>query len=505
MRVVFDMLLVEQRTEAAFLSLCALLEKLMQLDGQDEYVIVTGHPEQYSVLSQRRDIQIYPVKLQARQGVLIQHQILLPGALHHIRPHVLHVLGGIAPIGWSGPLVLSLYEASPKDFSQENTILYSYLQVMLCESARRASTILSKEESTCFACSICCSSDAVRVQVLSDRTPGEQIKEIYQSVVSETSLRNEKHVLPLREDVLPHVSVIMPVTRLAQAYKTLQTLQKQIYGGRYEVLVVGTQVEQFASQQWVQVIQVPQFCGPGRARNLGAAQAEGDLLLFIDDDILVQDDWITRHMQAHRQDGRIGLVGARIVGATNKLFARCVDYTNFGEYQSSRSRKGVVASASMSIPAALFRQLGGFDETLLSSEDIDLCYRVQQQGYQTYYQPEIVVQHDHRRTTMGEFLRYNYLHGCASGLTVKQRYPQSTMRHQLLLFIRYPPLFFLLIPCLAAGATLRIVRLNIRERPSILLYVPFILLGKCAFEFGVFVVLCKQYMYGKEKSDAERV
>lgn len=42
----------------------------------------------------------------------------------------------------------------------------------------------------------------------------------------------------------------------------------------------------------------------GQARNLGIARAVGDVVIFVDDDVLVRPDFVERHLEAHRESGR---------------------------------------------------------------------------------------------------------------------------------------------------------------------------------------------------------
>ncbi len=299
-----------------------------------------------------------------------------------------------------------------------------------------------------------------------------------------------QHVPP---DAYPEVSIIIPATRVILAEQTLQTLSQQQYDGRIETIVVGPPAEDLA-QRWLVIALPPQQPGqsysPAQARNLGAAHATGEILLFLDDDMLVTKDWVLRNVQELQQPG-IGVVGARMPGLTKDFFARCVDFTHCGHYQHGYFEDRAVGSGSMGIHASIFHRLGGFDESLHANEDIDLCYRVQTLGYRTVYQPEIVALHNHSYNTLSTLLRYNYRHGLASGLTTKIRHRNSTLKHHLFYRIRAPLFFLLLLPLVALAASIRIVYLNVAERWSVLCYAPFILLGKLAYEYGVFVRLLK--------------
>ncbi len=148
----------------------------------------------------------------------------------------------------------------------------------------------------------------------------------------------------------------------------------------------------------------------------------------------------------------------------------------------------------------LFEALGGFDEGLQAGEDIELSYRIQQRGYRTLYRPEIVVLHDHRRTSLCALLRHSYVQGLQSGLAIKVAYREREAKNRLLASVRYPPLFLLLAPLIALAATARIVALNVGSEWRVLLYAPFVYLGKLCYEFGIFRTLLQEKQIESERS-----
>jgi glycosyltransferase involved in cell wall biosynthesis len=49
----------------------------------------------------------------------------------------------------------------------------------------------------------------------------------------------------------------------------------------------------------------------GQARNLGIERAIGDVVIFVDDDVLVRPDFVRAHIEAHRRGGRSVAIGYR--------------------------------------------------------------------------------------------------------------------------------------------------------------------------------------------------
>lgn len=689
MRVAIDLLMIEKQFGGMFFATHALLEGLARVDHTNEYILITGRPQEYQQVASVPNIHIHPVKLRSWRGLMIRHQLILPDILRKLQPDVLHVPAFAAPIGWHGPLVLTIHDlAFLKVPDQSSLYARLYWQYLLHESSRRAQRIIAISEQTrdelisywaiaperirlvhnalrpslvktdlsadevqmvrqqygaryllhpgrimprknieklveafellaarfddvhlvltggagygskdvvqqiarspyrarihqlgwvsdhelgvlyagasvlvfpskhegfglpiieAMACGtpVVASPEAASLEIAgeavirADCSSASTLAEAIVPVLTDETLRADliqrgrvqvqaftieecakatirvyqealgMDELPLppieaeqgpdKAEASPSVSIIVPASRLELASQTLVSLSRQCYAGKLEIIVVGALAPELA-QRWP-VIPVNPGCiyEPGKARNIGVAHATGEVLLFLDDDCTVTADWVERNVQALRQ-ARVGVVGARIRGKSHAFFARCVDFTNFGYYQHERMMDGPVASASMGVWRPVFHLVGGFDETLRSGEDMDLCYRVQKHGYRTVYQPDIVITHDHRRDTLGTLLRYNYTHGLVGGLHTKIQHRNMGLKNRLLASVRHPGLFLLLLPLIALLATMRIMVLNMRENPRVLLYAPFILLGKLAYEFGIFRNMLARQRYTKQSA-----
>ncbi|MBA2679642.1 MAG: hypothetical protein H0U76_14745 [Ktedonobacteraceae bacterium] len=147
MHIAFDMLVVEHEQGEAQQATFILLNELAALSTY-RYTIITGRPEIYKVHKQAANIRLYPIKIRTRQGILTQHQLLLPAILRRLQPDILHVPSSITPIGWHGPLVMVVYDLArlSQQFtdSQEHILLYQ--QYMLYESMKQAKSIIIPSE-----------------------------------------------------------------------------------------------------------------------------------------------------------------------------------------------------------------------------------------------------------------------------------------------------------------------------------------------------------------------
>jgi len=493
MRIAIDLVIVEKKFYEILSSLHTLLNQLAQVDQENEYIIITGRPREYRTFATKPRMRIYPVKIQPWESLLIKHQLILPEILYKVKPDVLHIPTCVAPIGWNGPLVITLHHIACLSVQDQLYSLQHYWQVLWRESLSRAQCILVTSETICDKVVSLRIVEKERLQLLrmAEENSALAVTRAYQEAWQISKGWHDHKLALVQVRFYPSVSVIIPASRPEKASQALEALSRQRYLGRIETIVVGLPRDTLAKPWPIISVNPEPIHEPGRARNLGAMSATGDILLFLDDDMVVMEDWVAQNVNVLQQP-KVGVVGVRMPGRSQSFFARCVDFTNCGYYQHRRAMEGPVGSGSMGMHRSVFEAVGGFDQTLCSGEDIDLCYRIQKQGYRIVYQPSIVVVHDHQNDTLSKLLRYNYAHGFAGGLTTKIRHKDIGLKNRLLFSVRHPFIFLLLIPIMAVLATLQIVAINMLDNKRVLLYAPFILLGKLSYEFGIFKKLLER-------------
>lgn len=149
MRIAIDLLTAEKLPGGMLFAAHALLDGLARIDQTNEYIVITGRPEEYRRLATMPNMRIHTVKLRSWRGILIQHQLLMPGILKRLRPDILHVPAFAAPLGWHGPLVLTVHDlAFIKVPEQASFYARMYWQHMLRLSVQRAQCIIAISEQT---------------------------------------------------------------------------------------------------------------------------------------------------------------------------------------------------------------------------------------------------------------------------------------------------------------------------------------------------------------------
>jgi GT2 family glycosyltransferase len=185
-----------------------------------------------------------------------------------------------------------------------------------------------------------------------------------------------------------------------------------------EILVVDNGSAEAATegllQRWQPRIQVLRCNEPfnwSRLNNLAAAQAKGELLLLLNNDIeATQPGWLEA-MAAQALRPQVGCVGAVllypdgtiqhggvVVGLHNSADHAYRDLETDHGVHRGRSRLltgwGAVTGACLMVRRVLLAEVGGLDEGLpVEFNDVDLCLRLGQLGYRHVIPPEAVLLH----------------------------------------------------------------------------------------------------------------
>ena len=140
--------------------------------------------------------------------------------------------------------------------------------------------------------------------------------------------------------------------------------------------------------------------GLPNARNEGMKRAKGEIILFLDDDvILLSPDFLQAHLDVY-QDPTIGGMTGRHVERTvpmNSKHTAChvawSGRTIFNLFGHERQPIGGCKGSNMSYHAAVLSAVGGFDRKTHMLEDADFSLRVAKAGWKLVYEPRAELVH----------------------------------------------------------------------------------------------------------------
>jgi GT2 family glycosyltransferase len=168
-----------------------------------------------------------------------------------------------------------------------------------------------------------------------------------------------------------------------------------------------------AEESGIKVVRITEPGGPARARNIGAREAKGEILFFVDADVLIPRGTVQRVLSVFRDDPDLAALFGSYddePGAANFLS----QYKNlFHHYvhQTAGELATTFWSGCGAIRREIFSSMGGFDENFRrpSIEDVELGYRLTAAGYRIHLVKEIQVKHL-KRWGIRSLLRADFLY-----------------------------------------------------------------------------------------------
>lgn len=213
----------------------------------------------------------------------------------------------------------------------------------------------------------------------------------------------------------PDVSIIIPVYgQDLFTYNCLRSIaEHQERNVLVEIIIVddgspATTQAFLASIEGIRAIRNEQNSGYGVSCNRGAAVATGEFLVFLNNDTLVQQGWLSALVRRKRTEPTIGAVGSKLLYPSGTV-SECgaiiwADGSgwNYGRgcddddpaYNYVRDAD-YCSGASLLVDRKQFLELGGFDPQYSPAyyEDVDLCFALRSLGLRTVVETQSVVVH----------------------------------------------------------------------------------------------------------------
>jgi len=246
--------------------------------------------------------------------------------------------------------------------------------------------------------------------------------------------------------------------------------------------------------------------GPAVARNNGAKNAYGDIILFTDSDCIPEKNWIEEMIRPFKNDPEI--VGTKGVYKTEQkeLIARFVQAEYEDKYDVLKRDRYIdfVDTYSAGFKRKTFLEFDGYDTSfpVACAEDVELSFRMASKGYKIIFNPNAVVSHMHPTTFIG-YLKKKYKFAFWRILALKKNpdkiikdsHTPQIMKLQLLFFpllllsllatIFYPKAIYLAFLVIAAFilSTVPFLKKVIKKDIAVGLLSPFLLMGRSVSQF----------------------
>jgi glycosyltransferase involved in cell wall biosynthesis len=206
----------------------------------------------------------------------------------------------------------------------------------------------------------------------------------------------------------PAITAVIPTQgRIELIGRTMESLccAASRYPGKFELIVVDSsqsddaeRIEKSCPMHNAIYVAGPQSVR--KKRNIGAKQARGEVLLFIDSDCLASPDLLLEHARIYKAHPEV----AGVCGTTEFSEHRGIHWSVIEQaglldsfsFAKKYDRVQWCTTSNFSVRRAVFWSEGGFDEKFpfrLGGDDLDLTFRITSKGWLILSNPEAVVFH----------------------------------------------------------------------------------------------------------------
>ena len=201
----------------------------------------------------------------------------------------------------------------------------------------------------------------------------------------------------------PRVSVVVCAYNAADTLEDCLTSLERLTYPDFELIVVNDGSSDRTSEighnhPRVRVIDIPNG-GLGAARNVGLAEATGEIVAYTDADVRVDCDWLTYLVQPLLTADVIGSGGPNVVPSDDPPMAQCIARAPGGPAHVLLDDRIAehVPGCNMAFRRDALLAIGGFNAVYLrAGDDVDVCWRLQARGWKIGFASAALVWHHYR-------------------------------------------------------------------------------------------------------------
>lgn len=247
----------------------------------------------------------------------------------------------------------------------------------------------------------------------------------------------------------PRISIIIPCKDIDE--QTSECIQrcKELDYDNFEIIVLPDHERSFLDE--VKIAATGEV-SPGKKRNIGFENSNGDFLAFIDSDAYPQKEWLKNAVKYFNDADIVAVGGPGITPESDSILQKAGGYVlssfmmgglsnRFRSFHSSHSGRSILSddihSCNFIARRSAIKEIGGWNEKYWPGEDTLICLNIKKSGKKMIESHDVVVYH-HRRPLLKKHVIQVSRFGQHRGFFARH-YPETSLRLSYVL----PSLFVL--------------------------------------------------------------
>lgn len=289
------------------------------------------------------------------------------------------------------------------------------------------------------------------------------------------------------------VSIIIPAYNAEKTMaECLQAATNLKWSGDLEIIVIDDgssdrTAEIASSFPQVKVVTVPNG-GAARATNIGVETAQHDIIISLDSDAIIEEDWLEKAMPAF-DDPAVGAVGGYCVTANRSIVGRLMGYDMEFRLDQVPEYTDHLYTMNTAYRRQTLAEVGMFDEEMRIAYDADISRRISAGGYRLvlkkdarcrhYWRDDLKgylkQQHDYAYYRLNVARKFKRPHDRQAGLGMILQTPFTilVLLAAVLLGVLLSPFGLLALVLLPLVHLPRTIAILIKKREACILLLPF--------------------------------
>jgi glycosyltransferase involved in cell wall biosynthesis len=233
-------------------------------------------------------------------------------------------------------------------------------------------------------------------------------------------------------------SIIIPVyNRPKEIDELLESLTKQDFTDDFEVLIIedgSSEKSDLIVDKYINQLDLKYFfkknSGAGASRNFGMQKAKGNYFIILDSDVIVPKQYLCEVKKTLEENYTDAFGGPDAAHKSFTTLQKAINYSMTSVLTTGgiRGKKQAVGkfqprSFNLGISKKVFEKTNGFSK-MKNGEDIDLTFRLWENGFETQLIEKAFVYHK-RRSSIKQFFKQTYGFGTARPI-LNRKYPETS-------------------------------------------------------------------------------